>query len=708
MSTHRADGSGSGLQRSARRIRTRRWLLPALLVLAWLALGGALGPLAGRFADVAETGATAHLPAAAESREVLELAGRFAEQDVLPAIVVYSREGGLSGEDRAAIQRDLETLRSQLGDHLAGPTSRPALSSDGEAVQLVVPFAGSDILDVEPSVLRLRALLDDGAGPPAFVTGPAGIQADLRAALDGIDLLLVGATSAVILVILIAVYRSPLLPLLVLLVAGTALALTQGVLYLLVRAGALSMGAEVQGILNVLVLGAGTDYALLMVSRFREELLRHANRYDAAWAAWRGTVGPITASASTVALGLLCLLVSDLGLNSDLGPAGAIGIGCALAAMLSFLPAALVLLGRAAFWPFSPTRDAAPAHRHGRWGRVAGWVGRRPRTVWVGTALVLALLSLGVLRLDASGISDSELITTDGVDSALGQQVLAAHFPAGAGAPAVVVARAEELSSVVDAARRVDGVASVEPYSAAVSTASAGPVVVGGLARADVTLTDAPDSEQAQATVSSLREAVHAVPGAAAKVGGYTAIELDFNAAAARDRIVMPLLLAVVLAVLALLLRSLVAPLLLLATVVLSFLAAVGVSAIVFVEVFGFPGVDSTYPLHAFVFLVALGVDYNIFLMHRTREEARTRGTRDGMLRALVVTGGVITSAGVVLAATFSALALIPLVLLIELAFTVAFGVLLDTLVVRSLLVPALTVDTGDRIWWPARPPGRS
>jgi RND superfamily putative drug exporter len=685
---------------SSRRTPPLRWLLPALLVIAWLGLGGGLGPLAGKLGEVAESGSAAYLPRSAEATEALQLAARFGQGDSLPGVLVYSRDGGLTPADDATIARQLAAVADRLGGQLAQPPAGPVRSPDGQAAQVVVLFAGSDMYKISPLVDQLRELAPGGDGLSAHVAGPAGVQADIDGALGAIDVLLVLVTAGVILLILLLVYRSPLLPVLVLAVAGTALGVANGLIYLLTRQGWVTMGSEAQGILSVLVLGCATDYALLLVARYREELRRHSDRFAAMRVAWRSSVEPVAASAGTVAIGLLCLLVSDLGLNSGLGPAAAIGVLCALVAMLTFLPALLVLLGRAAFWPRRPAFGSISLRRDGGWAAVANLVDRRPRLLWAGTAIVLAVLSLGVLRLDAGGLSQTDMIIADGVDSKLGQRVLGEHFPAGAGSPAVVVTNAAALDAVAGAAGAVPGVASVQPLTAGSGGA---PLVVDGLAELDVTLDAAPDSDAAESTVRALRAAVHAVPGADAKVGGFTAVELDFDSAARHDRVVMPILLAVIFVLVALLLRSLVAPLLLLATVVLSFTAAIGVSAVVFQDVLGFPGVDSTFPLHAFVFLVALGVDYNIFLMSRVREEAAHAGVRRGTLRGLAVTGGVITSAGVVLAATFGALAVIPLVLMVELAFTVAFGVLLDTFLVRSLLVPALFLDAGRRAWWPGR-----
>nr|WP_042187135.1 MMPL family transporter [Kibdelosporangium sp. MJ126-NF4]CEL17829.1 possible membrane protein [Kibdelosporangium sp. MJ126-NF4]CTQ90947.1 possible membrane protein [Kibdelosporangium sp. MJ126-NF4] len=677
---------------------SRKWLLPALLIVVWLGLGGGLGPIGGKINDVAVSGAAAALPTNAESSEVIRIINRI-DGETLPAVAVYARPGGLTAADRAAIAADVDWVRGQLGPAVhGGPIGPIGGKINGAAEQVIVPFAGSDMYKVTPFVDQLRERLSRHTDLAAHVTGPAGIQADVTNALGAIDLMLVIVTAVVILIILLVVYRSPLLPLLVLGIAGTSLGLMLGILYLLVDAGALTMSAEIAGIVNVLVLGAGTDYALLLIARYREELHRHQDKYEAMRRALRASIGPILASASTVVVGLLCLLVSDLGLNRDLGPAGAIGIACAFLAMVTFLPAVLVLLGRNAFWPFKAPYGDAPAAHGKRWAAVGRTIERRPRIIWIGTAIVLAALSLGALRLDSNGLPGSEQVIASDADSKVGQRLLSAHYPPGMGNPAIVTTRADRMPAVIEAASKVPGVDNAMPNA----LAGAQPRVVDGLVQVNVTLDDVPDSPAAQSTVERLRTAVHAVPGADAKVGGYTAVQVDFNDGAARDRIVIPILLFVVLLMVALLLRALLAPILLVATVVLSFGAAVGVSTWVLRDLFGFPGTNSTYLLHVFVFLVALGVDYNIFLMTRVREETERHGTRRGMVVGLLVTGGVITSAGVVLAATFSVLAVIPLVLMVELSFTVAFGVLLDTFIVRSLLVPALVLDVGRAVWWPS------
>ncbi len=696
--------TGADVGRHDGGVRARRWILAATAILAWLVVGAALGPLQDKVSSVQKNDNASFLPRSAESTAVLELDKRFVSAESSPAIVVYARDTELSEADRNKINSDIQAATAHFGGRITGPPVGPFYSSDRKAAQVIYQFAGSDIEVTRPDVQWLRGLIMTRPGLQAHVTGPAGIFADLSNAFEGIDGVLLLVTIVVILLILFVVYRSPLLPFIVIVSAGFALVAANGIIYLLARADVLTLTGQSQGILDVLVLGAGTDYALLLVSRFREELRRNRSRFDAMRVAWRAAVAPIAASGGTVILGLLCLLVSDLASNRGLGPIGAIGIGCALLVMLTLLPAVLVVLGRVAFWPFRPGYGSRPAEERGAWSRVSRVVGRRPRVIWIVTALALLALAGGVTRLQANGIPQTDAFSTQ-VDSKTGQEIVAAHFPAGSGNPAQIIARASTVESVVAAAQRVPGVAGAAAYTGRPvipGAPAAPPLVVDGLVRVDATLDAEADTPAAGETVTALREAVRAIPGADAKVGGFSAINLDVQQTSQRDRLVIiPVVLAVVFVVLGLLLRSIVAPLLLVVTVLLSFFATLGVCGLVFRYLFGFAGADSAFPLFAFVFLVALGVDYNIFLMTRVREEVVTRGHRAGTLAGLAVTGGVITSAGVVLAATFSALAVLPLVFLTEIAFAVAFGVLLDTLVVRSLLVPALTVDVGRPIWWP-------
>ncbi|PXY32678.1 hypothetical protein BAY60_03000 [Prauserella muralis] len=669
-------------------MRTVRWIVPALIIIGWLAVGGFGGPYAGKLSDVAENDMASFLPESAEATEVAELQRRFTDSQAIPAVVVAERRSGLTQADRAYLAERRGAVAGLPG---TGQPS-PVLPSprDDKAAQVVVPITQSGEPGTSVEWIR-EAFADRPEGLGVYVTGPAAQIADLSEAFSGIDGLLLLVAGAVVALILVVVYRSPLLPLVVLLSAVFALGLASLVVYLLADAGTLALNGQSQGILFILVFGAATDYALLLVSRFREELRETAAPFEAMRRSWRATIEPIAASAGTVILGVLCLLFSDLNSNQGLGPVAAIGIGAALLASITFLPAALALLGRAAFWPFRPALGSPHPESRGSWGRVAGFVDRRPRAIWIVTALVLLAGAAFVPQLKASGTAQSDVFLTP-VESVTGQEVLSRHFPGGTGSPTVVIADAEATDAVLSATR-VPGVASAEVAGTR-----------GGMVLIEAVLTDPADSEPAVATVERVRDSVHAVEGANARVGGDTAVMLDTQRTSQRDRtVIIPLVLVVVLAVLALLLRALLAPLLLVATVVLSFAATMGVSALVFNHVLGFPGADPAVPLFGFVFLVALGIDYNIFLMTRVREETLRQGTREGTRRALALTGGVITSAGVVLAATFSALAVLPILFLAQIAFIVAFGVLLDTLVVRSLLVPALTVDIGKRVWWPSR-----
>ena len=686
---------------TTRRTSRWRWLLPAVLVLVWLGVGGFGGPFAGKLGDVQQNDNTAFLPSSAEATEAGALYDGFTDTRFVPAIVVAERDSGTTPSDSDFLARVGASVAGQPG--FGDQTSPPIPSQDGRALQMIVPIDST--VDVGDSVETLRT---DLSSPPdgltVLVTGPAGQVADLSTAFKGIDGLLLLVAAAVVLLILVIVYRSPLLPFLVLSSAVFALGLASLLVYLLADAGAIALNGQSQGILFILVFGAATDYALLLVARYREELHNAPDRFDAMKRAWRATLEPVAASAGTVIAGVLCLLLSDLNSNRGLGPVAALGIAASFVASMTYLPAVLVLFGRVAFWPKRPAYDPEHADRdeaadHRFWGALARKVGAHPRRFWVASTLVLAAFALLLPTFKASGVAQSDIFLLD-VDSVAGQQILGEHFDAGSGSPAVVIADAGALDGVL-AASRVDGVSDARAVTA---PGEATPLVVDGRVAIQATLTDPADSLAAERTIERLRESVHAVPGADALVGGPTATDLDTKNTSTRDRtVIIPVVIAVVFAILALLLRSLLAPLLLMGTVVLSFAATLGVSSLVFDHLLGFPGADPVVPLFAFVFLVALGIDYNIFLMTRVREESLRVGTRRGALRALTVTGGVITSAGVVLAATFSALAVIPLLFLAQLAFIVAFGVLLDALLVRSLLVPALTVDIGQRIWWPSR-----
>ncbi len=685
-----------------RKVKRLRWLLPALGVLAWVLLAGVMSGPSSKTADVQKNDNSAFLPKTAEATKVLDLNKKFVTDDVVPAIVIYGRDGGLTAADKTTIGEQVKAIESHFGDQLAGdPVSRtPLISQDGKAAQVLILFNGTDSKKNVDRVNWIRDHIGSNDGLVAHVGGLGGILTDLMKVFGSIDGMLLLVSIGVIFVILLAVYRSPFLPLVVLFGAGLAYTLANGVIYLLAKQGVIDVSGQSQAILNVLVLGAATDYSMLLVSRFREELRRTSSRFDAIKVAWRASVEPIVASGATVILGLLCLLLSDLSSNKGLGPVGAIGIAASLFVSLTLLPSILALGGRVLFWPFRPKFGSASKEERGVWGRVAGVVGRRPRWVWVGTSVVLLAAIAGLSRLDANGISQTDSFTSK-TDSVAAQDLISAHFPGGLGSPAQIIVSQDKAAATLSAITSTPGVASAAVFP---GVPGVPPKVVDGLVRIDAVLSDPADSTKARETIKVLRDNVHAIPGTNALVGGFTAINYDVQTTSQRDRTtIIPIVLAVIFLILMVLLRSLIAPLLLIATVVLSYLATLGISGLVFHDVLKFPGADSSYPLFAFVFLVALGVDYNIFLMTRVREEAGKLGHKAGALRGLSVTGGVITSAGVVLAATFAALSVLPLVFVVEIAFTVAFGVLLDTLIVRSLLVPALTVEIGRFLWWPGR-----
>ncbi|MER6185085.1 MMPL family transporter [Streptomyces sp. NPDC001652] len=676
--------------------RRGRFLVPLLLLVVWLGIGGVLGPYAGRLGEVATNDQAAFLPRSAESTEVIAAQRAFRQDESLPVIVVWTDErGGRMQDRRATAGRALASLGDLPG--VVGDVSPALVSKDREALQGVVPLSPG-LGDRLPDTLdRVRAAAERVPGSTVRLAGPAATQADLSEAFAGIDGLLLGVALITVLVILLLVYRSVLLPLVIILGAVFALGLACAVVYVLADHDVVRVDGQVQGILSILVIGAATDYALLLTARYREELAERTDRFAAARAALRQSWGAIVASAATVALGLLALLISDLTNNRALGPVGAIGIGCAVLSSLTFLPAVLVLLGRSAYWPAAPRPTTAG---QGVWRRVAALVDRAPRKVWAVSLAGLLACAAFAPALSSRGVPLAETFV-DGAPSVTAQQTLARHFPGGSGNPTVVIADADRLDRVVRTALSTEGVAAAAGVTES-GRPGGDPLVVGGRVRVDVTLASAADSDAAKETVARLRTALHAVPGADALVGGYTAQQYDTLRTAERDRtLIVPVVLVIILVILTVLLRSLLLPALLVATVALNYLATLGVSALVFPHVFGFNGTDPSVPLYGFVFLVALGVDYNIFLMSRVREESLRHGVRQGVLRGLIGTGGVITSAGVVLAATFAALGVIPLAFLAQIAFIVAFGVLLDTLVVRSLLVPALARDLGAVAWWP-------
>jgi RND superfamily putative drug exporter len=473
----------------------------------------------------------------------------------------------------------------------------------------------------------------------------------------------------------------------------------------LAKADIIDVDGQSQGILSVLVIGAATDYALLLIARYREELHHHENRFDAMRAAYKGVWEPILASGSTVAIALMVLLFSQLTNTAGLGPIGAIGIVVSMITILTLLPALLLLFGRWIFWPRVPKNDGDDHVLEGMWSKVGAGIGRNPRKAWVITGTVLLLLAFASTTLKADGIGTVDTFTGK-PESVVGQKLLLKHFPGGEGDPTQVVVSADKIEAVTTALTGAPGVSSITPALDGLPIPGQ-PVpevkIVDNKAILNVTLDAAPDSVEAGNDIPELRRLAKAADSTAL-VGGTSAVYYDVRQANNRDnRVIIPIILFVITLILGVLLRSILSAIVLLGTVVLSYFATLGVSALVFNHVFGFAGGDNSFPLFAFIFLVALGIDYNIFLMSRVREESQKIGTRAGVIKGLTVTGSVITSAGIVLAATFAVLGLLPLVPLAQLGFAVAFGVLLDTIIVRSILVPALVHEIGPKIWWPSK-----
>lgn len=677
-----AGGAGRP-DRLARALRWAKWVVLAV----WLVLLVVSTPLAGKLSGQERNDATAQLPARSESLQVYQLQQRYQGNRPDVAIVVYHRAGGLTDGDRSRIKADATALgRARLPGE--GTVPPPRFATDTAAVRVPITH-GTDVSE-EDDVTALRQRVGHGGGGLEIrVAGAPAYNADHNTALNGLDHTLLYAAAGVVIVLLLLTYRSPVLWLLPLASVGLGLRVAQAASYEFARHGGI-VTSLAAGILTVLAFGAGTDYALLLIARYREELHRYADRHEAMAVALRRSSGAVVASAGTVIVAMLCLLAASFGTTKGLGPVLAIGVAAALLAMLTLLPALLVVLGRWVFWPLVPRAGAGPHRVRGPWARLGGALGRRPRTAWVVTVLALLALGGGLvgLRFDVDPADQFQ----HRPDSVVGQQWLDDAFPAQAADPVVILTSASDA----EAARR-----------AAAGTAGISGAVVGGRVgervEVDATLRHDTYADSSFSAVTSLRQRLSsAAPGSL--VGGSTAVQLDVRDATTRDdKVLVPLILAVILVILCLLLRAVVSPLLLMATVVLSFGASLGVSVQVLTHVFGLRGVNPVIPLYAFLFLVALGVDYNIFLMHRAREESGVDGLRVGMVRALATTGGVITSAGLVLAGTFAVLVTLPLNDFLAVGLTVALGVLIDTFVVRSVLVPALHLDLGDRAWWPSR-----
>ena len=710
-------------------VKGRKALWIAIVsILVWLSIGGFAGGAFSKISTVQENDNSAFLPDSAESTIAGEVLVKFSSQDdqLFPALLLLLGDLNPATNARAfeKVNQYSATLLSKTLPETGKPLSTyfaqgvpltPIPSADGKAILInaQLDFAVADAnVDGEPVFPKIIEFIREdmekeftSAGITTHVTGPAGLFADLFEAFGSIDTRLLQTTLIVVAIILIVVYRSPVLWILPLFTAASALGIATMIVYYLAREEIIDLNGQTQGILDVLVLGAATDYALLLIARYREELHHHQSRFDAMRIALRGVVEPIIASGSTVIAGLMVLLLSDLSSNRGLGPVGSIGIASSMLAVLTLLPALLIVFGRWIFWPKIPRFDDVDEKLSGLWSKVGNLVDRRPRAVWISTALALLIFAGFSTTLKSDGLSQSEAFTTR-TDSVIGLERLGEHFPSGEGTPVEIVVDQADIASAAAAIGRVSTVASVVPLTN-VDPLTQRPTselkVVDGKVVLYATLKVAPDSAEGKESIPLIRQAAKAV-NPNILVGGQSAIGYDVDQSSRRDnRVIIPIVLLLIAVILGFLLRSIFAAALLLGTVVLSFAATLGVCALVFDNVFGFAGTDAAFPLFAFIFLVALGIDYNIFLMTRVREESLKIGTRAGIIKGLTVTGGVITSAGTVLAATFGVLGILPLVFLAELGFAVAFGVLLDTIIVRSLLVPALVRQIGPKIWWPSK-----
>ena len=665
----------------------------------------AFGPLA---ATTSETAPTNGLSETSETALVSKAMAALPGNDATVAVIVYATDSTFSDEDILWLQGSFDPQTQQL---VGGANEKfleytnlevmgskfvpPALISDDNTTAVItVPMEKTDSIEiVAERVSAMRELAGESipAGMTAYLTGPEGFQADLNNVFAGADFTLLLSTVVVVAVLLLITYRSPVLWLVPLLVVGTAdgmagqLGRQVATLFDIVPDG------SVTGILSVLVFGAGTNYALLLIARYREELLRNEDRHIAMAQAIRGAGPAILASGSTVALALLTLTLAELGGNRALGLVCATGIVIAMISALGVLPAALVVFGRGLFWPFVPKFGGINKSDNGLWGKLGKAVSKKPAIVAVGGVALLAILATGAGGIQV-GLSSTEQFR-EKPEAVYGQEVLAKAFPAGETTPATVIVNNDFIDQAVTAAQGATGVSSVTIGE-----------TDGTITALSVVLDSTSGSEGAYESIKSLREDLAGIQGANALVGGLDAESLDVKTAYENDqRLVIPLILILVFIVLVLLLRSILAPVLLLVTVVGSFFASMGASWWVFTNILGLPALDLSVFLYSFLFLVALGVDYNIFLVSRAQEEAVKSGTRQGMIKALSATGGVITSAGILLAAVFAVLGVLPLIALFQIGIIVCIGVLLDTLLVRTVVVPALTFMAGDKFWWPRK-----
>jgi RND superfamily putative drug exporter len=660
--------------------------VPWLVLGLWIAVLAIASPFASQLSDVQRDRAVDYLPASADSTQVAKIQNRLPGGEATEMVVVYHRDAGLTAADKATAADQIAEITSA---HRL--TDRPAGIPSEDGTTLMYPVAstepGQDEEARDALVNAVRDVAEGGDGLSVEVGGAGALTTDASEVYNSLDGPLLYTTAAVVALLLILIYRSPFLWLVPLAVAGIADYLSMGVAYGLNQWFGTSVSGQSSGIMTILVFGVGTDYALLLVSRYREELRRIERPYDAMVAALRGCGPAVLASSGTVAAGLLCLLAADLNSSRGMGPLGTVGVLCALAAMLTLLPAILVLLGRRVFWPLVPRYGSTPKARRSLFNAMGSSAERRPRAVLVGGALLLGALALGSLNLP--GTLKQEDSFTSKPEAIAAMETLAAAYPERGTQPITVIAPTDRAEAALAEARDTRGVESAV-------TGRSG----DGWTELTVLASAPPQSAAETATIEELRDKLDG-----SYVGGPSAQQIDLEDTNARDTvIVVPIVLLSILLILVVLLRSLVAPLILVAAVVAVWGAALGIGGLVFGPVFGFGGTDPGLGLLSFVFLVALGVDYGIFLMHRMREESLDGAEpTQAALTALRTTGGVIASAGIVLAATFAVLTNMPMVQLVELGFVIAVGVLLDTFLVRTYLVTSASVALRRRVWWPGR-----
>ncbi len=696
--------------------RRTKWVV----LVVWIIAAAVMSPLGSKLSDVTTDDTESFLPSNAESTEVVRrLDHEFPAKETALALVVYQNENGLTPANFAKIRADAQKIEAEPAKiplvksqppvlpAPVGPTSK-LVSANKEVAYAVYTFP-TDFDHESDWGKAMRDITDSGDGEMnVYVTGDVGFNTDADEVFSNLDTKLLLATTILVLVLLGAIYRSVLVAISPLIVVFLAYQFATGLIYLFAKSGA-TVSSNSTGILVVLMFGVGTDYCLLLVSRYREELRRLEDKHDAMQRAVRRAGPAILASGLTVTLAMLVLVFAESGNTKSLGPVAAISVFCAMLAGLTVLPALLTIFGRRGFWPRRSIVDYDPEHAErahtGLWRRFGDKVLHRPGPALAVTAGVFLLGALGLIayKVDYS----STTFFKKSVESVEGFKVLGEDFPKGTLSPTTVLVERQgapptdrDIALATAKLKTVNGVAAVLPTQQ-VSTN-------GQIKVVDVILKGDPNDVSALDLVPKMRDAVaNLAPGVTALVGGGTAINYDYNKATERDlKVIVPLALLVMAIILGILLQAIVAPLVLLASVVLSFACTLGISILFIRFVVGDAGFDASIPTFAFIFLVALGIDYTIFLMARVREEARHHGTREGMLRAIAATGPVITSAGVILAGTFSVLMTLPVTFTFDLGFMVALGILLDTFIVRTIMVPAAVELIGDKIWWPSTAAG--